>query len=148
MARFLTDSDYDALMKEEIRRLLDGRAPDGTGNTIKLQAAEKMAIRQITNYLNDRYDCAAIFSKTGDDRDSFIVMIAIDCALYHLYSQTGQRDVPAHRSNRYEDALDWLRMAGRGEIGADLPTYEVDEDETPSVSDLRIISRPADDHEW
>lgn len=146
MARFLTDSDYDALMKEEIRRLLDGRAPDGSGTTTKLQAAEMMAVRQITNYLNDRYDCATIFATT--DRDSFIVMITIDCALYHLYSQTGQRDVPAHREQRYSDALEWLKMAGKGEIGADLPLYADDPDAEPAVADLRITSRPADNHEW
>lgn len=145
--RFLQDTDYGTLIREEIRRLLDGRLPDGTGTPGKLLTAEDMAIQQITNWLNGRYDCSAIFSapSTPDDlRDKFMVMITIDLALYHLYSQTGNKDIPAHRSQRYEDALDWLKKAGRGEIGAALPTYPQEQNQ----GDIRIFSRPPECHRW
>ena len=149
MARFLMDSDYDTLVKEEIRRLLDGRAPDGTGTPVKLLKAEEMAIRQVRNWLSDRYDCDAIFnaSQVPDERDQYMVMIIIDLTLYHLYSQTGHKDVPEHRNNRYTDALDWLKNAGRGQISADLPGYDQD-GEAEQVADFRISSDKQENHKF
>lgn len=147
MARFLIDSDYETLVKEEIRRLLDGRAPDGTGTPVKLLKAEQMAVQQIRNWLSERYDMDTAFDATGDDRDQYLVMITIDITLYHLYSQTGHKDVPEHRDKRYTDALDWLKNAGRGQITTDLPTVE----EVPgeeSVVDFRISSDEQENHKY
>lgn len=150
MARFLQDSDYDTLIKDEIRKLLDGRAPDGTGTPTKLLKAEAMAEKEIRNWLSDRYDMDAVFNaaKTPtDERDQYMVMRMVDITLYHLYSQTGHRDVPEHRDKRYTDTLDWLKNAGRGQIGADLPTIEQEEgDET--VADFRISSEEQENHKF
>ena len=88
MARFLKDTDYDTLIKEEIKRLLDGRAPDGTGTPVKLVNAENMAIKQIKNRIGSRYDMTTEFAKANtptDLRDAFLVMITIDTVSYtHL----------------------------------------------------------------
>lgn len=150
MARFLTDEDYVTLIKEEIRRLLDGRAPDGTGTPVKLLKAEQMAEREIRNWLSDRYDCDAIFSAASsptDLRDQYIVMRMIDLTLYHLYSQTPHKDMPEHRDKRYTDALDWLKNAGRGQVGADLPVHEQPEGEE-TVQDFRISSEKQENHKY
>ncbi|OSZ79283.1 hypothetical protein CAP35_13805 [Chitinophagaceae bacterium IBVUCB1] len=149
MARFLTDADYDTLIKEEIKRLLDGRATNGTGTPYKLVKAENMAIRQIKNRLKARYDMEAEFAKSNtptDLRDSFLVMITIDITLYHLYSQTGHRDVPKHREDRYQDAIDWLKDVGTGVQEADFATYE-EEGETPPP-DMRLSSDEQENHSW
>lgn len=149
MARFLNDTDYNTLVKDEIRKLLDGRAPDGTGTPVKLYAAENMAQQQITNRLSGRYDCAAIFgaAKTPADlRDQFIVMIMIDITLYHLYSQTGHIDIPKHRNDRYTDAIDWLKDVGTGVQPTTLPTYP-DDAENP-LPDMRLSSDEQENHKW
>lgn len=130
-------------IKQEIIRLLT--ATDYY-NSAKLVRAENTAIRQIRNRIGKRYDCNTIFNQTGEDRDEWIVTITIDIALYHLYSQTGAKDVPEHRSNRYQDAIDWLKDVGNGTTAAVLPTL-LDESGN-EYSDVIINSRPQEDHRW
>lgn len=145
MARFLKDTDYDMQIKSEIKNLL--AAPSGSTPSPKLIRAEDTALSQMKKWLSGKYDVAAIFTPhtSGDDlRDQFIVTTLIDLALYHLYSQTGNRDVPIHRKERYQDALDWLMAAGKGKIFTDLPTLPIDE----ISGDVRISSREPDDHKW
>lgn len=151
--RFLKNTDYEVQVRTEIRRLIDGFQPgdDESLPPARLLQAESAAVQQMRNYLADRYDVPAIFREDEaepgepDTRNLHIVLTAVDLVLYHLYSQTGARDVPEHRKNRYEDALDWLRSAGRGEIGADLPPRP---DSPDIVADLRFWSRPPENHKW
>jgi len=75
----------------------------------------------------------------ADKRDQWIVTITIDITLYHLYSQTGMKDIPEHRQQRYQDAIDWLKDVGNGITLADLPLL-IDEDGNKH-SDFRINSR-------
>lgn len=151
MPRFLADVDYDMQIKQEIRRLLDGHAADAPA-PYKLIRAEQTAVSQIRKWLSMRYDCDAIFiaapepEELIDVRDSWMVTITIDIALYHLYSQTGNKDVPAHRAQRYQDALDWLKEAGKGLIGTDLPRLPVDDNN--GTGDIIIKSRPPENHRW
>jgi phage gp36-like protein len=150
MARFLQDSDYEALIKEEIRRLLDGRAFDGTGTPTKLVAAENMAVQQIKNRLSGRYDMDNEFGKAKtpvDLRDAFLIMITIDITLYHLYSQTGHKDIPKHRDDRYTDAIQWLKDVGTGVQAANFDTYPDDSPDIPN-SDMRISSEEQENHKW
>ena len=146
MARFLQETDYDMQIKSEIRRLLDGSLPTDTQPPLKLLRAENTAISQIRNWLGNRYDCDAIFTPVGatDNRDQFIVTVTIDITLYHLYSQTGNKDVPKHRAERYQDAVDWLQAAGKGQISANL--HMPSEEENPG--DVRIFSEPVQCHRW
>jgi phage gp36-like protein len=121
--RFLKDTDYAFQIKAEILKLIDGSTPNLSDN-YKLLKAENAAIKQARNWLGSRIDRDVVFAAAGepDTRDEFIVMLIIDLTLYHLYAQTPNKDVPAHRSSRYEDALSWLKSAGSGEIETDLPT--------------------------
>lgn len=147
MARFLKNEDYNFQIKTEILKLLDGSTPELSTN-LKLLKAENAAIAQIRNRLSGRFDCEQIFtSMTGDDdtRDSFIVMIAIDMVLYHLYSQTASRDVPEHRQQRYQDVMEWLRDASLGELPTNLPSILSD----TVQGEIRIWSQaPPEDHSW
>lgn len=146
MARFLKDTDYFQI-KTEILKLLDGSTAELSQN-IKLLKAENAAIEQIRNRLSNRFDCDSIFTPSNfdpDTRDAFVVMIAVDITLYHLYSQTGSRDVPEHRKERYQDAIDFLKDASRGDIPTNLPTILSDENQ----GEVRIwsASKP-ENHDW
>lgn len=118
MARFLKLTDYDDQIREEIRDLLDN-TPD---SRILIQAEDK-AVAQMRGWLSSRYDCNSIFSPESESggRNEFIVMIAIDITLYHLWSKERGK-IPQIRNDRYQDALDWLKKAGAGELVSDLPT--------------------------
>lgn len=119
---FLTDDDYSVLVRNEIKELLLENYSES-----KLLAAQQMAIDQVKNYLSGKYDVAEIFSQTEEDRNSHIVMIVLDCTLYHLYTSTIPKRMPEIRSLRYQDAIDWLKMVARGQATADLPAKK-DED--------------------
>ena len=143
MSRFLKDADYDALIRTEIKNILLENYSE-----TKLFSAEQMAIAQIKNYLAGRYDVALIFQplmppvvgegEQVDSRNAFIVMITIDCALYHLYCSIAPNKIPEHRSNRYQDALDWLKSMLETNKKADLPLLT---DEQGEVKDsFRLLS--------
>lgn len=146
--RFLKDSDYEMQIRNEIKRLLDGSAPGDTTPPLKLLRAERTAISQIRHWLSARVDCDQVFDAVDDDRDEFIVTIAIDMALYHLYSQSGSKDISQTRIDRYTDALDWLKEAGKGEINSGLPGYPDESPGEPSMNDIRMISDPSDNNRY
>ena len=150
MARFLKNADYEMQVRTEIRHLLDGYDPASPDvPSLRLLRAEDTAVSQMKGWLSGRYDCPAIFAAplTPDVRNQFIVTIMIDIVLYHLYSQTGSRDVPTHRKERYQDALDWLKDAGQGKITSDLPSL-VTTDLTDDSGDVKLWSYPPENHRW
>ena len=113
---FLNTEDYTALIRNEIKDILLENYSEA-----KLHIAQQMAIDQVKNYLSGRYDVAEIFSKEGTERNAHIVMLTLDCTLYHLYTSTVPKRMPEIRSVRYQDAIDWLKAVGSGEISANLP---------------------------
>lgn len=142
MSRFLTDTDYDVLIRTEIRSILLENYTER-----KLLTAEQMAISQIKNYLAGRYNVASIFTATNEDRNYFVVMISIDCTLYHLYSSLAPNKIPEHRSQRYADALEWLKLMAEGKTTADLPVLTYDTGEVKT--DVRIVSNyKKQNHKW
>jgi phage gp36-like protein len=119
---FITDEDYTVQVRQEILTLLDTDIANSN-----LRKAEKYAIAEITKRVGGRYNMAEVFNKTGDERDAYIVMITIDIAIYHLYSQKAPRKIPEYRDIRYHDALEWLVEVGKGTTPTDLPTLPEEE---------------------
>lgn len=101
-----------------------------------------MAIAQIRNHIAGRYDCKKIFidapvADEEDVRDMYVVMIAIDLTLYHLWSKEGGNNIPKTRELRYNDALKWLQDIQAGK-DADLP--ELTDDNGIEIDDCHIYS--------
>lgn len=119
---FIQDTDYEVQVRQEILQLLDGSVDQSA-----VSLAERMAVDQIKQYIGGRYDMATVLSAEGDDRDHFLLMIAIDIALYHLWSKRAPRKIPEFRSQRYQDALDWLKAVGEGTLSSDLPQLTTDD---------------------
>lgn len=120
MARFLTDEDYSALIRAEIKALLTA-STEYTEDETKLLSAEQMAISQIKSFLFGRYDTDAVFAEAGDARDYFIIMLVIDCTLYHIYTSEAPERMPETRDKRYGDALDTLKKVATGKMSLELP---------------------------
>jgi Protein of unknown function (DUF1320) len=154
--RFITEPDYAMQVKSEVIKILT--SPTDWYLSAKLIRAEQTAIAQIKNRIGKRYDCALIFApllppaegenqgEQSDTRDAWIVTITIDIALYHLYSQTGMKDIPEHRAHRYQDATDWLKDVGNGLTAADLPT--VADSDGVAYCDARIWGNVPEIHKW
>lgn len=128
MSRFIKNTDYAVLIRTEIKNILLENYSE-----TKLLSAEQMAISQIKNYLAGRYDVTSIFTpllepvegenpgEQIDTRNAHMVMITIDCALYHLYCSIAPNKIPEHRNNRYQDVMEWLKLIAEGKGHADLP---------------------------
>ncbi len=135
---FLKESDYDVQVRSEIANIID----DTDGRT-KILKAENMAIGQMRNHLAGLYDVDAIFvdppadDDSEDTRDPYIVMLAIDITLYHLWTKEGGNNIPKTRELRYNDALKWLQDVQAG-AQADLPAKT--DGEGNEVSYVRIWS--------
>lgn len=140
---FIIETDYDMQIKSEIKALLD-TSPD----LHALKRAEDTAISQIRKYLGGRFDMDLILidATEPDLRDQFIVTLTIDLVLYHLYSKFAQRDIPLHRSQRYDDALRWLRDAGTGKLNTDLTLLT--EPDGKETSTIRLWSKKQENHKW
>lgn len=110
MSTFILKTDYADSIKET---LLDDITET---NDDLLDSAEKKAIAFMKGYLNARYDCDAIFSATGDDRDPVILMRAVDISLYYLHRLTNWRNVPRFRQEAYQEAKEWLEKVNKLEI--------------------------------
>lgn len=139
---FITNEDYSALVRNEIKDILLENYTEA-----KLKAAEQMAIAQVKNYLSGRYDVQLIFEAQGEERNSHIVMVVLDCALYHLYTSTVPRKMPEIRSQRYQDAIDWLKLIAEGKAYADLP--KVKSAQGDELLGLKISSKyEANNNRW
>ena len=137
--RFIKEEDYSIALRQEIKNtLLEGYSD------VKLFTAEDMAIAQVKSYIGGRYDVKDIFIKRGDKRNSFIIMMVIDCAVYHLYR--GEHYTNEEVKQRYNDAITWMEKVGDGRIKADLPLLKNDEGNLKS--EFIIRSKELNNHKF
>ena len=140
---FIVSSDYETLIRNEIKGILLENYSE-----TKLKGAEDMAIAQVKNYLSGKYDVQAIFEAEGSQRNGHIIMIVIDCALYHLYTSTVPDKMPESRANRYQDAIDWLKAEKSStDASADLPKKKGEDGTT--LQGIKITSKyKASNNRW
>jgi hypothetical protein len=56
------------------------------------------------------------FWALGDNRDQQMVMYFIDITLFHLHSRIAPQNIPQLRVDRYNAAIDWLKMCANGDV--------------------------------
>ncbi|CAN5428278.1 hypothetical protein BH09BAC1_BH09BAC1_27770 [soil metagenome] len=141
MARFLLDTDYSTLIKDNVLMQVIEQ------NLSLLAVCENMAQQEVESYLRERYDMAHTFSRTGTDRNPLIVMYLIDVTLYHLHSRIATMEMNETRSNRYLAAKDWLERASEGGVTLDLQHLS-DGTTGESVEQSRFNSNPRFNNDW
>ncbi len=107
-----------------------------------VEIAEREAVEEISGYLRPKYDCSAIFSATGDERNRQIVMYTCDIALYHMTASVPGRMGSEIRKERYERAIEWLRQVQAGKVTPDLPVSVDGESGQAGVPVLCGSTRP------
>lgn len=137
---FLTDNDYAVVVGEDALKVMS-RADAGNRANAELEAIE-----EISGYLRPVYDCQAIFSAQGDNRNSLIVMRTADIALYHLVASLPQRMGIEIRKERYDRAIEWLEDVQSGIITPDLPLIK--EEDTTVMNGTIFHSEPRLRHNW
>jgi len=112
---FIIFEDYKSLIKDDVLQ-----AVMDNDKTIVLDV-ELMAQAEIESYLNQRYNVAEIFNKTGSLRNPLILMYMIDIVLYHIHARINPKFIPDIRKDRYDIALSWLDKVAKGILNPDLP---------------------------
>ena len=143
MSNFINITDYDASIHRDI---LDALTREDAS---LVEICEDRAIAEMRSYLSGRYDCDALFSATvpggsspgEDSRHQLVLMMALDIAIYHIFSIHNPMKLSQLRKDRYERAIEWLKAVAAGNIsieGAPLAPVEVQVAHQP----FRIVSNP------
>lgn len=133
MSQFVNIEDYDASVHREI---LDALVRDDQS---LVEICEDRAIAEMRCYLSKRYDCDAIFSESGEDRNQLILMMVIDIAVYHIFCIHNPQKLSQIRKDRYERAVEWMRAVADEEISIEgVPMLP--EDERASKASLMFKS--------
>lgn len=133
MSQFVNIEDYDASVHREI---LDALVRDDQS---LVEICEDRAIAEMRCYLSKRYDCDAIFSASGEDRNQLILMMVIDIAVYHIFCIHNPQKLSQIRKDRYERAVEWMRAVADEEISIEgVPILP--EDERASKASLMFKS--------
>lgn len=133
MSQFVNIEDYDASVHREI---LDALIRDDQS---LVEICEDRAIAEMRCYLSKRYDCDAIFSASGEDRNQLILMMVIDIAVYHIFCIHNPQKLSQIRKDRYERAVEWMRAVADEEISIEgVPMLP--EDERASKASLMFKS--------
>jgi phage gp36-like protein len=118
MSQFITTEDYDASIHREILDALLRHDSDVSDSAI-VEICEDRAIEEMRCYLSKYYDCDAIFSATGSDRNPLILMMAVDIAVYHIFCQRNPYKMSEIRKERYNRAVEWLKAVAAANITID-----------------------------
>lgn len=132
MDNFITLEDYDASIHREI---LDSLLRNGAmQDSAVVEICEDRAVSEMRSYLSKAYDCDMIFGQRGTDRHPLILMMAVDVAVYHIFSQHNPYKMSQIRKDRYDRAVKWMEAVAEGGITVDgaprLPEHKL-EDNSP-----------------
>lgn len=116
------------ITKEEIKtHLYDFQVDQITDNddTIVTSAIDT-AVAEVKSYLANRYDVAAIFSKTGAERSALIVEHVKVCAVWHLLILCNVDAIYERYEKAYDHSIQYLKQVADGLLSPDLPYLQTD----------------------
>ena len=135
MGNFINIEDYDASIHREI---LDALTRDDAS---LVEICEVRAIAEMRCYLSKRCDCDAIFSAVGDQRNQLVLMMALDIAIYHIFSIHNPQKLSQLRKDRYDRAVEWMRAVADEEVSIEgVPLLP--EEERAAKAPLMFRSNP------
>ena len=135
MSNFINIEDYDASIHRDI---LDALTREDAS---LVEICEDRAIAEMRCYLSGRYDCDAIFSASGTERHQLVLMMALDIAIYHIFSIHNPMKLSQLRKDRYERATEWLKAVAAGTISIDGAPLATEEKQI-AAQPFRIVSNP------
>ncbi len=135
MSAFIDIEDYDASIHREILDALT-RSDESI-----VEICEDRAIAEMRGYLGVRYDTDTLFAATGNMRNQLVLMMAIDIAVYHLFSIHNPQKMSQIRKDRYERAVEWLKQVATFKISVD-GAPKLPEDEQKQKSPWSMTSNP------
>ena len=133
MSNFINITDYDASIHRDI---LDALVRQDQS---LVEICEDRAIAEMRCYLCKRYDCDALFAAQGANRHQLVLMMALDIAIYHIFSIHNPMKLSQLRKERYQRAVEWLKAVAAGTISIDGAPLASEETQA-SAQTFRILS--------
>lgn len=115
---YLEEIDFTTLADQEDINIITGT------DASKRERALTMAMDEVRSYTRTRYRIDQEFAKTGDARNSYMMMIVMDLCLYHLYSMLSPRMGMETREKRYDAAISWLKGVRDGKSDPGIPSID------------------------
>lgn len=137
---FISTQDFSQALFREIREGIT-RYSETTLTTACLRAEQEIIAR-----LSARYLIKPELEKVGELRDTMLVGICVDIAIYHLYKT--QENIPNIRVKAYDDAINLLKALSDG--SANLPGVPVapTEGENAVIGNISYGSRRKRDNDY
>ena len=141
MSNFINITDYDASIHSEILDALVRK------DKSLVEICEDRAVAEMRCYLSGRYDCDALFrpyvaaESQPDTRHQLVLMMALDIAIYHIFSIHNPMKLSQLRKDRYERAIEWLKAVAAGTISIEGAPLAPEEKQVANQS-FRIVSNP------
>ena len=145
MSNFINIEDYGASIHRDI---LDALTREDAS---LVEICEDRAIAEMRCYLSGRYDCDKLFAATNtqypipntqsDPRHKLVLMMALDIAIYHIFSIHNPMKLSQLRKDRYERAIEWLKAVAAGTISIDGAPLASEEKQI-AAQPFRIVSNP------
>jgi len=116
----------DILLENIATGMGAGETPDDI-----LAAANKIACDTIATKAGVVYKVDEEFTKTGNDRNGYILSLALSIALYEIYQRVDDYEVPEKVIKNYNDAFESLDDISRGKEPLNLPPRDNGENANP-----------------
>ena len=130
---FLEYSDFFPYIKQEH---IEQLSPD----TNTLAQAEQFATTIIKDHIGELYDMSN-FSEGGSNRHPTLVRLCVVIALYQLYNRISDEYTPTRVIKDYDDAMQYLRDAARGNLNI-YQLATVNDTENKPLTNFRWGSSP------
>lgn len=92
----------------------------GEDDATVLQCIEA-AVSEMRSYLASRYNVAAIFAATGNDRDPLILENTKVIAVWNLIRISNSELIYEHWRERYDRVVDFMKRVSDGSVTPELP---------------------------
>ena len=109
---YLEQTDIEKGIYPEVLNVLS-RNPENISNAIK------EAMSEVSAYLSARYDITGEYAKSGTQRNTLIMKLVRDIALYNCYNISNPVNMPASRENRYKGVIAFLKDVQAERAGID-----------------------------
>jgi phage gp36-like protein len=114
---FITEEDYIQVSSDALKIIQQS-------NDANRMRAERRATERITSYLGGRYDMEQAFSAEGEARNSDLVGLMADLALYFMVLSLPQKMGYEVRKEQYEKAVAYLKEVQSGKVVMNLPELQ------------------------
>lgn len=113
MSSFISKTDYKGWIDADLIDQITG------GDDTNLDGPEEIAAQMIRDKTYGKYDIDAEFAKTGTNRNRTLIRWMLSIAVYFIYHDISDDDIPARVIKDYDDCVAELEKIASGKGSVD-----------------------------